>query len=173
MTVTEELVREQLRKVIDPELFVNIVDLGLIYVVALEEGAAAATAEADAASDNPPIAEDSAEGSADEAAISASADSTASDAAEGETAPSGPVTNVKIDMTMTSPMCPAGPQLVGDSRNAVSGMEQVEEVDGGRIAHELCEALVEADLTGHEHVLMGQFVKDSLHHLDFVGPQHR
>ena len=31
----EDKVREQLKQVIDPELFVNIVDLGLIYVVDL------------------------------------------------------------------------------------------------------------------------------------------
>ena len=32
-SVSEDRVREQLKQVIDPELFVNIVDLGLIYVV--------------------------------------------------------------------------------------------------------------------------------------------
>ena len=37
MTISEDSVREELKKVIDPELFVNIVDLGLIYVVNLEE----------------------------------------------------------------------------------------------------------------------------------------
>ncbi|MEC9093710.1 MAG: iron-sulfur cluster assembly protein, partial [Planctomycetota bacterium] len=31
--LTEEQVREALKEVIDPELFVNIVDLGLIYTV--------------------------------------------------------------------------------------------------------------------------------------------
>ena len=33
MALQEEQVREALKQVIDPELFVNIVDLGLIYVV--------------------------------------------------------------------------------------------------------------------------------------------
>ena len=33
MPLQEEQVREALKQVIDPELFVNIVDLGLIYVV--------------------------------------------------------------------------------------------------------------------------------------------
>ena len=33
MALTEDHVREELKKVIDPELFVNIVDLGLIYDV--------------------------------------------------------------------------------------------------------------------------------------------
>lgn len=78
--LSEDHVREALKAVIDPELFVNIVDLGLIYTVNVK------------------------------------------DRDDGKY-------DVDVEMTMTSPMCPAGPQLVGDSRNAVSGMEQVEEVD--------------------------------------------
>lgn len=82
MTICEDTVREQLKKVIDPELFVNIVDLGLIYVV--------------------------------------------------EISPSQTATekfDVKVKMTMTSPMCPAGPQLVAQSKQAVSELEQVEQVE--------------------------------------------
>ena len=37
MAIDEDHVREQLKKVIDPELFVNIVDLGLIYEVDIGE----------------------------------------------------------------------------------------------------------------------------------------
>ena len=77
MALTEDAVREELKKVIDPELFVNIVDLGLVYVVNIE------TAE------------------------------------DGET-------DVKIEMTMTSPMCPAGPQLVAGTKAAAEGLEQVD-----------------------------------------------
>jgi len=80
MTISEDLVREELKKVIDPELFVNIVDLGLIYVVDLEPG------------------EDD-------------------------------KTNVKIEMTMTSPMCPAGPQLIANSKQVVGELEEVGEVE--------------------------------------------
>ena len=65
MALAEDTVREELKKVIDPELFVNIVDLGLIYNVDVLPR----------------------EGEEDRY-------------------------NVKIEMTMTSPMCPAGPQLV-------------------------------------------------------------
>lgn len=78
----EDKVREQLKQVIDPELFVNIVDLGLIYVVDLT-----------------PSAEE--EGKMD----------------------------VLVEMTMTSPMCPAGPQLVGNSRQVVEQMEGVAKVE--------------------------------------------
>jgi len=81
MPVTEEGIREELKKVIDPELFVNIVDLGLIYVIDLQPDA-----EADK-------------------------------------------TNVKIDMTMTSPACPAGPQLIGQSKQVVTQMEEVGDVE--------------------------------------------
>ncbi len=80
MAVNEDSVREELKKVIDPELFVNIVDLGLIYNVDLTPG--------------------------DEEK-----------------------TNVAIEMTMTSPMCPAGPQLVANSRQVVESLEGVGSVD--------------------------------------------
>ena len=72
--------REELKKVIDPELFVNIVDLGLIYDVDIQ------------------------------------------DAEEGKH-------KVQIEMTMTSPMCPAGPQLVGNSKQVVEQLDEVEEVE--------------------------------------------
>ena len=37
--------------------------------------------------------------------------------------------NVNIEMTMTSPMCPAGPQLVAETQKYASDLEQVENVD--------------------------------------------
>lgn len=80
MAVGEELVREELKKVIDPELFVNIVDLGLIYNVDIADGE------------------------------------------EGKK-------NIKIDMTMTSPMCPAGPQLIANSKQVLSQLPDVGNVE--------------------------------------------
>ena len=80
--IVEDHVREALKQVIDPELFVNIVDLGLIYTVEIE-----------------PVAEDEEK------------------------------SNVKIEMTMTSPACPAGPQLLAGSKDAVGRMEGVNEVE--------------------------------------------
>jgi len=82
MALQEDQVREAIKQVIDPELFVNIVDLGLIYEV-----------------DVLPV--------------------------EGE----DETNNVKIKMTMTSPMCPAGPQLVADTKKFASELEQVNEVE--------------------------------------------
>ncbi len=81
MALAEDKVREALKEVIDPELYVNIVDLGLIYVVDV-----------------------------------------------GEENESG-LHDVKIEMTMTSPMCPAGPQLVAGTKSAAEGLEEVESAE--------------------------------------------
>ena len=80
MALQEDTVREELKKVIDPELFVNIVDLGLIYLVTVKE-------REDGKND------------------------------------------IEIEMTMTSPACPAGPQLISNSKNVVSQLEEVEDVE--------------------------------------------
>lgn len=66
---------EALKQVIDPELFVNIVDLGLIYSVN-QEGSA-----------------------------------------------------VKVEMTLTSPACPAGPQLIHQARMALEGLDGVDSAE--------------------------------------------
>ena len=80
MAIAEDNVREALKQVVDPELFVNVVDLGLIYEVKIDE-------QADGRS------------------------------------------NVAVQMTMTSPACPAGPQLLGQSKDVVSRLDGVGEVD--------------------------------------------
>ena len=54
MSLTEDAVREELKKVIDPELFVNIVDLGLIYVVGLADGEDGQTKGVDRHDDDQP-----------------------------------------------------------------------------------------------------------------------
>ncbi|EAQ77601.1 MULTISPECIES: metal-sulfur cluster assembly factor [Blastopirellula] len=81
MAISEDSVREEIKKVIDPELFVNIVDLGLVYVIDVQP--------------------------ADEPEMS----------------------NVLIEMTMTSPACPAGPQLIGQTKQFVGQIEGVKEVE--------------------------------------------
>lgn len=78
--LSEDSIREALKQVIDPELFVNIVDLGLIYGVTLNE----------------------------------------------ETAGKA---KIAIDMTMTSPACPAGPQLIQNSKDVVGRLPGVDGVE--------------------------------------------
>ena len=78
--LSEDRVREALKTVVDPELFVNIVDLGLIYTVELVDG------------------EDD-------------------------------KSDIKIEMTLTSPACPAGPQIIGQSKDVVSRLDTVGEVE--------------------------------------------
>jgi len=77
MALAEDKIREALKQVIDPELHINIVDLGLIYVV--DVGAENEAGQHD----------------------------------------------VKVEMTMTSPMCPAGPQLVAGTKAAAENMDEV------------------------------------------------
>jgi metal-sulfur cluster biosynthetic enzyme len=79
MPVSEDVIREALKQVIDPELFVNVIDLGLVYAV--------------------------------------------------ETAEREDKTDVGIEMTLTSPACPAGPQLIQQSKSVVGRLEGVGEVN--------------------------------------------
>ena len=72
--LTGDQVLEAMKPVMDPEIGLSIVDLGLIYGVTIEE--------------------------------------------EGKV--------VKVDMTLTSPMCPYGPQLVSAAHAAVSQLPGVE-----------------------------------------------
>jgi metal-sulfur cluster biosynthetic enzyme len=71
-----------LKEVKDPELFVNIVDLGLIYGVTL----------------------------------------TPAEDAPGKQ-------KISVDMTMTSPACPAGPQLIGDTKRVLAAHADVSGVE--------------------------------------------
>jgi metal-sulfur cluster biosynthetic enzyme len=72
MHPTEETVRKALRAVKDPELNLNIVDLGLVYDIEIRNA-----------------------------------------------------TEVVIRMTLTSPGCPAGPEIMTDAEQVVRGMEGV------------------------------------------------
>lgn len=80
MPINEDTIREALKQVVDPELFINIIDLGLVYTVTVAE---------------------TAEGKSD----------------------------VSIEMTMTSPACPAGPQLIQNSKDALGRLEGVGRVE--------------------------------------------
>ena len=72
----EAAMLDALKEVIDPELFVNIVDLGLVYELTQEE--------------------------------------------EGK---------VKVEMTLTSPACPAGPQIISQAKAALEKFDDVEEAE--------------------------------------------
>ena len=73
--VSEDQVKLALRRVKDPDLQLNIIDLGLVYGIAVD----------------------------------------------GST--------VKIDMTLTSPACPSGPELMTNAENEVRSLEGVEKVE--------------------------------------------
>ena len=73
----ESTLLDALREVIDPELMINVVDLGLVYEV-----------------DHDPEAK-----------------------------------KVRVDMTLTSPACPAGPQIIQQARMALERLESVDEAE--------------------------------------------
>jgi metal-sulfur cluster biosynthetic enzyme len=73
--ITEDSVRLALRKVKDPELNLNIIDLGLVYNITVDEG-----------------------------------------------------NKVIVDMSLTSPGCPAGPQIMGDVERTIQALPDVGKV---------------------------------------------
>lgn len=129
MLVSEDKIREELKKVIDPELFVNIVDLGLIYNIEISES----NAESVPSDDESPAAETAEDVNKPAEDVNKQAEATTSGDDSGANPADepydGPLANVAIEMTMTSPACPAGPQLLGGSKNVVSRMKEVQEVE--------------------------------------------
>ncbi len=77
MLINQDIVMEALKEVMDPELHLGIVDLGLVYGVDVEEGGK----------------------------------------------------HVEVRMSLTSPGCPYGPQMVNDVRFTVSNLPGVETAD--------------------------------------------
>src|SRR3954465_10058334 len=73
--VSEDQVKLALRRVKDPDLQLNIIDLGLVYGIAVDG------------------------------------------------------TTVKVDMTLTSPACPSGPELMTNAQQEVMTLPGVEKVD--------------------------------------------
>jgi len=73
--VSEDQVKLALRRVKDPDLQLNIIDLGLVYAIAVD----------------------------------------------GST--------VKVDMTLTSPACPSGPELMTNAESEVKSLPGVEKVE--------------------------------------------
>ena len=79
MPISEETILAAMRQVRDPELMVNLVDLGLVYGIGVDE-------------------------------------------VDGKS-------NIHIVMTMTTPACPFGPQLIQEVKNVVGDLEGVGQVE--------------------------------------------
>ena len=108
MALTEEQIREALKQVVDPELFVNIIDLGLVYTVTVAPAQGNGTAPA-TSSDGATIPGGQIPGD--------------------QTPDNSPQEDVFIERTMTSPACPAGPQLIGNARQVVGRLPGVNNVE--------------------------------------------
>ncbi len=74
--ITSEDVRTVLRRVKDPELNLNIVDLGLVYEIEVAEGK-----------------------------------------------------DVHVEMTLTSPGCPSGPEIMSEAQRVIETMDGIGQVD--------------------------------------------
>jgi len=72
---SEDTLRQALRQVVDPELGLNIVELGLVYEVEIDDG------------------------------------------------------DVEVQMTLTSPGCPAGPQIMDDVQRTLKMLDGVKSVN--------------------------------------------
>src|SRR5688572_17953753 len=118
MSLTEEQIRESLKQVVDPELFVNIIDLGLVYTVTVAPAKHGVTANATAAT----TADATPDASSAEAMQSHQASTSATPL---DSADDAPKEDVFIEMTMTSPACPAGPQLIGNAKQVVGRLPGV------------------------------------------------
>ena len=71
--ITEEMVRTALKNVVDPEIGLDIVNLGLVYKVDVQDAGK----------------------------------------------------KVEVDMTLTTPACPAGPQIINQARAEISALRDV------------------------------------------------
>ena len=71
--INEDMVRSALKNVFDPEIGLNIVDLGLVYNIDVEDGGK----------------------------------------------------GVNVDMTLTTPACPAGPMILDNAKNEIAGLKDV------------------------------------------------
>ena len=111
MPLTEEQVREALKQVVDPELFVNIIDLGLVYTVTVAPAQTDSISTSVAVDGTPAIEQ----GSGTQATANATK--------------AGSKEDIFIEMTMTSPACPAGPQLIANAKQVVGRLEGVANVE--------------------------------------------
>lgn len=71
--ITEDMVRTALKNVYDPEIGLDVINLGLIYRVGIEDGGK----------------------------------------------------QVDVDMTLTTPACPAGPQIIDQARREIKALSEV------------------------------------------------
>jgi metal-sulfur cluster biosynthetic enzyme len=129
MPLQEEQIRAALKQVIDPELFVNIVDLGLIYNVTTAPSPEIEMPPTDG--DTIPAIGDPAAPTASTVAADPSVTATAPDMAVAEDLADADRVreDIFIDMTMTSPACPAGPQLIGNTKQVLGRLPGVGRVE--------------------------------------------
>lgn len=141
MPLQEEQIREALKQVIDPELFVNIIDLGLIYNVTTAPSPEIEMPPTDTdtippvdvvnapethAMGSPAATPDVPAETTDEGLPAVAPDSAVAETLEDEYRPRE---DIFIEMTMTSPACPAGPQLIANTKQVLTRLPGVGRVE--------------------------------------------
>ncbi len=120
LELNEDKIRESLRTVLDPELFVNIIDLGLVYRVDLRPYTPAERSVAEVPSPTT-------SGVPESVPSPTTLESTEADTTE--LTATGEKHDILIEMTLTSPACPAGPQLIASAKNVVAQLPGVGAVE--------------------------------------------